>query len=106
MVSENDGEIFRYIPKCNRELFESPANIEKLEKVILYKLRTMSIEDIKNLPDVNEGLENRIYESVKNSTSLQQLINSIKTTRYTTFKETSFYYIITSFSKTFTNEFF
>ena len=29
-----------------------------------------------------------------------------KTTRYTTFKETSFYYIITSFSKTFTNEFF
>lgn len=83
MVSENSGEFFRYIPKCNNELFERPANIEKLEKVILYRLRTMSIEDIKNLPDVNEGLENRIYESVKNSTSLQKLIDSIKTKRYT-----------------------
>lgn len=83
MVSENSGEIFRYIPKCNKDLFESPANIEKLEKVILYKLRTMSKEDIKNLPDVNEGLENRIYESVKNSTSLQQLTDNIKTKRYT-----------------------
>ncbi|MGN1130174.1 MAG: nucleotidyltransferase family protein [Ruminococcus sp.] len=83
MVNENSGEILSFIPKCNKELFESPANIENLEKVILYKLRTMSIEDIKNLPDVNEGLENRIYESVKNSTSLQQLIDSIKTKRYT-----------------------
>lgn len=83
MVSENGGEILSFIPKCDKELFKNPANIDSLEKVILYRLRTMSIEDIKNLPDVNEGLENRIYESVKNSTSLQQLIDSIKTKRYT-----------------------
>ena len=43
----------------------------------------MSREDIEKLPDVNEGLENRIYASVKNSTTLQELINNIKTKRYT-----------------------
>ena len=83
MINEKSGEIFEYMPTCNRELFENPANLDNLEKIILYKLRTMSREDIEKLPDVNEGLENRIYASVKNSTTLQELINNIKTKRYT-----------------------
>ena len=64
-------------------LIENYADIKRIERVILYKLRTMSREDIKMLPDVNEGLENRIYEAVKNSTSLNTLYENIKTKRYT-----------------------
>ena len=83
MINEKSDNIFEYMPTCNKELFENPANLDNLEKIILYKLRTMSREDIEKLPDVNEGLENRIYTSVKNSTTLQELINNIKTKRYT-----------------------
>lgn len=59
------------------------ADIEKLQTTILYKLRTMSKEEIENLPDVNEGLQNRIYDCARNSNSLEELYESLKTKRYT-----------------------
>lgn len=38
---------------------------------------------ISNTPDVSEGLENRIFESIQNNHSIDEMINSIKTKRYT-----------------------
>ena len=63
-----------------------PAEItqpENLDRAILYKLRTMSAEDIQKLPDVGEGLENRIIEAARTSGSVEELIASVKTKRYT-----------------------
>lgn len=62
---------------------ENPADIIGLERAILYKLRTMSREEIANLPDVSEGLENRIYDAVRAATTLDELLFGIKTKRYT-----------------------
>lgn len=62
---------------------ENPADTSKLETTILYKLRTMNKEEISNLPDVTEGLENRIFECARNSNSLEELYNNLKTKRYT-----------------------
>ena len=42
----------------------------------------MSLEQLKELPDVTEGLENRIYSALKGSTTLSELIEKIKTKRY------------------------
>lgn len=65
-------------PKINH-----PADIKNLEKAILYKLRTMSVDELENLPDVSEGLQNRIYSSIRNYNSLKEIISDIKTKRYT-----------------------
>ena len=71
-----------YIPK-NKPDFSNPADINKLEKIIIYKLRTMSAEEIKQIPDVSEGLENRIFSAAREYNSLEEILMNIKTKRYT-----------------------
>lgn len=58
-------------------------SLKNCEKAVLYKLRTMSAEDFKNIEDVSEGLENRIVDAVKKATNLDELYDLIKTKRYT-----------------------
>ena len=43
----------------------------------------LSAEDIKEAPDVSEGLENRIYNAIQSATSLEELYSIVKTKRYT-----------------------
>ena len=50
---------------------------------MLYKFRMMSAKDFSLLPDVNEGLENRIVDAVKNYNSVEEIITAVKTKRYT-----------------------
>ena len=57
--------------------------LEKYEKEIIYTLRKMTIEQIASLPDVSEGLENAIKNAVNNCNDLKNLIDSIKSKRYT-----------------------
>jgi predicted nucleotidyltransferase len=56
---------------------------EKFEGSLMFKLRTMTVEDFRKLPDVNEGLEYRIYDAVRNSNTYSELLEKIKTKRYT-----------------------
>ena len=57
-------------------------SIACFEKEILYKLRTMSIEEIANLPDVSEGLENCIKSAANSCNNITDLIGLIKSKRY------------------------
>lgn len=77
------GKDFSDFIPYNSPAFSNPADIKKLEKIIIYKLRAMDKEEIKNLPDVSEGLHNRIYNSVRNYNSLDEILANIKTKRYT-----------------------
>lgn len=58
-------------------------SLKNCENAILYKLRTMSADDFKQIEDVSEGLENRIADAVSEATSLDELYDKIKTKRYT-----------------------
>lgn len=58
-------------------------NITTFEKEIIYKLRTMSKEEIANLPDVTEGLENNIIYASNSCNNLLDLITLVKSKRYT-----------------------
>lgn len=75
--------------ETNDELFEYARNnckaydFTKLETAILVKLRNFTIEDFKNLPDVSEGMENRLYSAVQNSTTVAEFVELVKTKRYT-----------------------
>ena len=53
------------------------------EKEIIYNLRKMSLQEIANLPDVSEGLENGIKNAASLCNNLSELINMVKTKRYT-----------------------
>ena len=69
--------------KFTQMRIDNHTDIKKLETAILYKLRTMSKEEIENLPDVAEGLHNRIYDCCRKSNSFIELLTSLKTKRYT-----------------------
>lgn len=82
------SEAFKYLPQScvniiKRELdVGNIADIKKLEHAILAKLRTLSRQDFETLPDISEGLHNRIYTAVQDAVGLEQLYDSIKTKRY------------------------
>ena len=78
------------MPKKSYDIIKE--NIEKgnciqglkcFEDMIFYKLRGMQINEIKELPDVCEGLENVIKKASNETNSLEDLINKCKSKRYT-----------------------
>ncbi len=82
--------IGEYLPEAAREImgkeienYKAPASISNLETAIIYKLRSMNVEDFKELPDVSEGLEYRLFDAVKNSSYLEEILEKVKTKRYT-----------------------
>ncbi len=88
LISDFD-EVANFVPEQSLEILKcaleekSVIDYKKYELSLLFKLRTMSVEELRELPDVNEGLEYRIYEAVRNSTSYNELLEKIKTKRYT-----------------------
>ncbi len=58
------------------------AMIERLERVMLYKLRTTTPEEIAAVNDVGQGLEHRIY-GARMAGSLEELLFTVKIKRYT-----------------------
>lgn len=81
----NIGHTERFMPREIRGIInpENIADILKLENAILCALRTKTIDELKALPDISEGLENKILLSARVATSLDELFNMIKTKRYT-----------------------
>lgn len=61
----------------------SIINFSEFEKTIIYKLRSSSLEEIKQLPDVSEGLENSLKKAAFSCNTFEELINMVKTKRYT-----------------------
>lgn len=87
---KNGNEIKEFMPEESFDVLNeavlsgnAPADFTELENAILYKLRTMSIDDFKNIPDVSEGLEYRFFEAVRNSVTLTEILEKVKTKRYT-----------------------
>ncbi|MFA6309614.1 MAG: nucleotidyltransferase [Clostridia bacterium] len=60
-----------------------PVSLESFDNIILSALRRMSYAEIKEVPNVTEGLENRIMKAAETSGTLNNLIDSVCTKRYT-----------------------
>ena len=58
-------------------------DLVKYEKEILFNLRKMTVKEIADLPDVTEGLENLIKNAANSCNNLIELVNIIKSKRYT-----------------------
>ena len=90
ILREEYGDIRKVMPRNAYMLLSEEIkrgrtviDLSKFEKEIIYNLRTMSLQEIADLPDVSEGLENLIKEAANSCNNLTDLINIIKSKRYT-----------------------
>lgn len=91
LLADNDfREIRKVVPNSTYEMLSRETELGNVvldlscyEKQIIYNLRRMSIDEIRNLPDVNEGLENNIKNAASYTNNLSDLIDIIKSKRYT-----------------------
>ncbi len=82
-------EILPFLPKSSLEILQN-ANIcghcytdsRIYDRILLAKLRTLSREALAALPFISEGLENRLYEAIRTETSVDSIIEAVKTKRY------------------------
>ena len=91
MIKENNIEdIIKVIPKSSYKILEKNLkggnivqDINCFEKEIIYKIRTTKKEDLKAIFGMTEGIENSIKEAAYNTNNLEELIDTVKTKRYT-----------------------
>ncbi len=60
-----------------------PAGMERLEGAVLARLRGLSRQELAALPDLSEGLENRLWQAIRDTATLEELAMAVKTKRYT-----------------------
>lgn len=85
ILKGDENFIKQYIPTEILDLFlnRNISDIRNIESGILAILRMKSAEDFSHLPDLSEGLHNKVFSSVKVAITLEQLYNMIKVKRYT-----------------------
>ena len=74
-----------YIPENVFSLLEPSniADIRRIESAVLAVLRTRTLSELKSLPDISEGLENKLFSAIRVATDLKDLYNRVKVKRYT-----------------------
>lgn len=84
------SDIRKVVPKTTYEILTKETelgnvvlDLSNYEREIIYNLRKMTVEEIAELPDVNEGLEHSLKNAANFSNDINNLINIVKTKRYT-----------------------
>ncbi len=87
---KKSNELSKLMPKSSYDIFidkmkhgQVVKNITCFEKEIMYKLRSMSLNQIAELPDVTEGLENAIKTASNTCNNIPDFITQVKSKRYT-----------------------
>ncbi len=86
-----DGDAFsRFMPKSSYDILirelaakKAPMDMSRLEMGMLARLRSMSLSEISALPDISEGLENKLYKAIFEQSRINDIIESVKSKRYT-----------------------
>lgn len=90
IVNNQFNDIRKVMPRLAYDLLmqeienkQYVIDISKFEKEILYSIRRLSTADLKKFPEITEGLENAIKNAANSCNTLVELINIIKSKRYT-----------------------
>lgn len=65
-----------------QEAGRAPARLPLMERAVLARLRMLTKEEWAALPDISEGLENRLYTAAQQAGSWDELTAAVKTKRY------------------------
>lgn len=89
LLCENKS-ISKLVPRYTYEILarqinsgKSVLDIVAFEREILYALRRLSLNSIKNLPDVNESLANSFLAAINSCNSYNEVLNKVKSKSYT-----------------------
>ena len=105
----NNSVVSNYLSKEMIENIRASKILSEEEffDLIKYKILSLGKVGLKNIYDVNEGLENRIYDMANIADNYQELVNSISTKRYSKKKiQRILLHILTNTTKADYNEFF
>lgn len=90
ILEDQVAEAFEQVPENCYELYgkalslgTAPALWKNYAGPFNYKLRNMSTEELAQIFEVTEGLENRILRSIDNCYEIEEIIEFIKSKRYT-----------------------
>ena len=85
LKSGNTDFCAQYMNKEILPLFaeQNISDMARIDRAVLAVLRTKSIEELKKLPDISEGVENKLYSAIRLAENLSELYNIIKVKRYT-----------------------
>lgn len=77
------GDFLSADAACPEPLPRLPVCLpDALDRVLLYKLRSMDGDTLRSLPDCTEGLENRVIACAGRAASREELLTLLKTRRY------------------------
>lgn len=85
LLSGNTAFCEKYIPDKALKLLgpEHIADLRRAERAVLAVLRQKTPDSLKRLPDISEGIENKLFSAIAVAKSLDELYNTIKVKRYT-----------------------
>lgn len=90
LAEDRSTEAMTQLPENTHDIYNkalslgtAPVFWNELNAALHYKLRMSSADEIKEISEVVEGLENRILHSIDSSYDIKDLIDYIKTKRYT-----------------------
>jgi predicted nucleotidyltransferase len=61
---------------------QAPISLKRLDTALLSRLRMMEPAYLSRIAGVSEGLENRLYEAIRQSGSFDEICTAVKTKRY------------------------
>jgi predicted nucleotidyltransferase len=90
LINMSPKEISEYMPSYSAGILEEafaagmgPVYMEDFTQPVLCALRSISTGELSGIIDVNEGLEHKIKKAAAMSGSINELIDNIKSKRYT-----------------------
>jgi len=87
-MRDGNENVALYLPLESAKIFQEEAANKKIlikpgEKAVMARLLAMRPNDFAALPEVREGLENRLYRAARKTNTLNEFYNAVKTRRFT-----------------------
>lgn len=90
LIINNSCDLDKYLPASSYRLLKNNIDNDMLLKdlsvfdsIITYKLRTMSLDELREVPDISEGLEYKIKQAANLYNTTYDILSFIKSKRYT-----------------------
>lgn len=90
LKNKDHSILYKTMPKKAADLFleaihlgKAPVYYDDFSFELQYLLRSMPMEEIKKIMEMDEGIENRINKAAMNHFYIKEIIESVKTKRYT-----------------------